>query len=298
MGFMDKFFKKSNGVAAQSSAANSETTPQPGEAKIDVNQPVENPKLKSLFAQWRQAQTNDLLNQVFEELVLRGHFLSVVTFSAEPTPSDNGTAVFQKGAVMSLPMLTTQEGESFYPAFTDWEELKKWSALTAPPKTLVLSFDDYAGMVLGKEGASGVVINPFSDNFLLNYQTLAHLKTQKDLRTKGVSKQVATKNETVQLGTPKEFPTVMVEVISDYLKTQPVARRAWLRLMIRNNEQSYLLVLDFPGDQDTVFGNVAAVARPYLKNMYIDMVPYEDDFGKNAVEGVAPFYEKGVLPAQ
>lgn len=47
-----------------------------------------------------------------------------------------------------------------------------------------------------------------------------------------------------------------------------------------------------------MFGNVAAVARPYLKNMYIDMVPYEDDFGKNAVEGVAPFYEKGVLPSQ
>ena len=298
MGLLDQLFKKGSGKAAQSSAVNGETPPQPDATTVDVNQPVENPKLKALFAQWRQAQTNDLLNQVFEELVLHSHFLSIVTFSVEPTPSDNGTAVFQKGAVLSLPMLTTQDGKSFYPAFTDWEELKKWAALTAPPKTLVLSFDDYAGMVLGKEEAAGVVINPFSDNFLLNYQTLAHLKTQKALRTKGVSKQVATKDETVQLGTPKEYPTAMVEAISNYLKMQPVARRAWLRLMIRNNEQSYLLILDFSGDHDTVFGNVAAVARPYLKNMYIDMVPYEDDFGKNAAEGVAPFYEKGSLSTQ
>ncbi len=262
---MDKFFKKSNGVAAQSSAANSAVSPQPGTTTVDVNQPVENPKLKTLFAQWRQAQTNDLLNQVFEELVLHSHFLSVISFSVEPTPNNNGTAVFQKGAVLSLPMITTQDGKSFYPAFTDWEELKKWSALTAPPKTLVLSFDDYAGMVLGKEGAAGVVINPFSDNFLLNYETLAHLRTQKDLRTKGVSKQVATKDETVQLGTPKEYPAAMVEAISNYLKTQPTARRAWLRLMIRNNEQSYLLVLDFSGDQDTVFSSIAGVGAAIFK---------------------------------
>ena len=66
MGLLDQLFKKGSGKAAQSSAVNGETPPQPDATTVDVNQPVENPKLKALFAQWRQAQTNDLLNQVFE----------------------------------------------------------------------------------------------------------------------------------------------------------------------------------------------------------------------------------------
>jgi hypothetical protein len=193
-------------------------------------------------------------------------------------------------------MLTTQDGKSFYPAFTDWGELKKWQSITSPPKTLILSFDDYAAMVLQKEEVEGVVINPFGDNFLMNHQTLTHLKTQKDLNTKVVSQQVITKETKVLLGEPKEYPTEMVQAISDYLKQQPLARRAWLRLMFRDNEQSYLLVVDFSGDKDVLFGAIAGAARPYLNDMYIDMVPYQDSFGRDATEGVNPFYEKKQMP--
>jgi hypothetical protein len=291
MSLINKLFGKKNDQPTPVPAEERTASRQASTDEVDVNKPLENPRLKRLFEQWRQQRTDHLLNQVFEEIVTRAHFLSVIMLSEEPKPSDDGTATFKQNAIMQFPMLTTQDGKSFYPAFTDWGELKKWQSITSPPKTLILSFDNYAAMVLQKEGAEGVVINPFGDNFLMNYQTLTHLKTQKDLNTKGVSQQVVTKETKVLLGEPKEYPTAMVTAISGYLKQQPKVRRAWLRLMIRDNEQSYLLVVDFSGDKDVLFGAIAGAARPCLSGMYIDMVPYQDSFGKDAAEGVKPFYE-------
>lgn len=140
--------------------------------------------------------------------------------------------------------------------------------------------------------ADGVAINPFGDSLVLDRQLLVHLKSQKDLYTRGVSQQVIPEETKVLLGEPREYPTRMVAAISDYLRQQPTARRAWLRLMVRDSEQSYLLVAEFSGSRDALFDGMANAARPCLKGMYIDMVPYDDGFGKKAVEGVKPFYER------
>lgn len=265
----------------------------PGEGNgVDVNRPVENPKLKELLSQWRQEQTDDLLSQAFEEIVIRAHFLSIITLSEEPAPSGDNIATFLRDTVMEFPMLTTREGKHFYPAFTDWGELAKWQSVGSTTKALILSFDDYASMVEHGADVDGVAINPFGDSFLLDRPLLAHLKTQKDLNTRGVSQQVVAKETKVLLGEPKEYPTAMVAAISDYLRKQPTVRRAWLRLMFRDNEQSYLLVAEFSGQKDALFGAIAEAARPHLNGMYIDMVPYEEGFGQDAVERAKPFYEK------
>jgi hypothetical protein len=288
----NKMFGRKNDQPTANSDEVSTASQQAGVSKVDVNKPVENPKLRELFEQWRQEKTDDILNQVFEEIVIRAHFLSVIMLSEEPESSGEGTATFKQGAVMQFPMLTTQDEKQFYPAFTDWGELAKWQSIAVPPKTLILSFDDYVHMVLEGTNVDGVMINPFGDNFLLDRSLLTHLKTQKDLNTKGVSQQVVTKETKVLLGEPKEYPTAMVAAISDYLWKRPEVQRAWLRLMIRDNEQSYLLVAEFAGDKDSLFGGIAGAARQYLNGMYIDMVPYQNGFGKDAVEGVKPFYEQ------
>ncbi len=292
MSLINKLFgKKSEYQPSTSPAADNFASQQTRSSGVDVNKPVENPKLKALFEQLQQQQTDELINQVFEEIAVRAHFLSVIMLSEEPQHNDDGTATFRQGSVMQFPMLTTQDGKHFYPAFTDWGELLKWRQIETP-KTLILSFDDYATMVLQKEETDGVIINPFGDNFLLDRPLLAHLKTQKDLNTKGVSQQTITKETQVLLGEPKEYPTAMIAAILDFLKRKTEVQRAWLRLMVRDNEQSYLLVVEFSGDKDDLFGGIASVAIPYLKEMYIDMIPYRDGFGKDAVEGVQPFYNR------
>lgn len=85
----------------------------------------------------------------------------------------------------------------------------------------------------------------------------------------------------------------MVKALSDYSRKVKEIRSIWLKLMIQDQEQSYLLVVDFTGDRQKIFSGLADVARPYLpSNMYIDMVPYDDDFGRKASQTGKPFYQR------
>lgn len=289
MGFMNKLFgKKTSPGSFQPDEVRAIGNAQ---NKVDVNKPVENPKLKDLLRKYKELPSNDILNEILRDVAMNAQLLSVVVFSKEPEQNKNGTATIKEGTNMQFPMFATQDKLPIYPAFTDWIELGKWQDLKSP-QTLILSFDDYAAMVFHDEKIQGIVVNPFNDNLVINRPMIEHMKTQKDIITKGVSEQTVTKETEVLLGEPKNYPTEMVNAISNYLKDKTAVNRVWLRLMQRENEQSFLLVVDFSGDKSKTFPGIANAARPYLNKMYLDIVPYQEGFGKNAVENVTPFYRK------
>ena len=288
MGILDNFLGKKDQAEPEETESSESNT---GYKKVDINKPLENFRLNVLLKETKENQTETGMNMLFEEIVMNAHFLSVIFLSELPKPNEDGTATFQKNTTMQMPMLSSAGGKHFYPVFTDHAELAKWQKMEKP-NTLILTFDDYAAFLEKNEQAEGIVINPFSDNFVLNRKLMAHLKAQKDLRTKGVSRNKITKDTKVMVGEPKEYPTEMMEALQAHMKGVPAIERAWLRLMIKDNVQSFLVVVDFAGNREEIFGQIAAVARPYLKNVYLDMIPYQDGFGKKAVENVEPFYQK------
>ena len=288
MGILDNFLGKKDQAEPEETESSESNT---GYKKVDVNKPLENFRLNVLLKETKENQTETGMNMLFEEIVMNAHFLSVIFLSELPKPNEDGTATFQKNTTMQMPMLSSAGGKHFYPVFTDHAELAKWQKMEKP-NTLILTFDDYAAFLEKNEQAEGIVINPFSDNFVLNRKLMAHLKAQKDLRTKGVSRNKITKDTKVMVGEPKEYPTEMMEALQAHMKGMPAIERAWLRLMMKDNVQSFLVVVDFAGNREEIFGQIAAVARPYLKNIYLDMIPYQDGFGKKAVENVEPFYQK------
>ncbi len=259
--------------------------------KADVNKPLENFRLNVLLKEVKENQTETGMNMLFEEIVMNARFLSVVFLSEPPKPNEDGTVTFQKNTTMQMPMLSSTGGKHFYPIFTDHDELARWQKMEKP-NTLILRFDDYAAFLEKNEQVEGIVINPFSDNFVLNRKLMAHLKTQKDFRTKGVSQNKISKETKVMVGEPKEYPAELAGALQEHMKGVPAIERAWLRLMIKDNVQSFLAVVDFVGNREEIFGNIAAAVRPYLKNIRLDMIPYQDGFGKKAVENVEPFYQK------
>ncbi len=287
-----EFLKKLFGKKVRSSASNFNETAsdrlQP--TKPDVNKPVENPKLSGLLRQYEQLRTDDVLNEVYQEIAVNAHFLSVVNMTEEPETAVDGVITLKKNTTIQFPMLSTIDGHSFFPVFTDWFELSKWEAIKAP-KTFILSFDDYAAMVCDDEKSEGIVINPFSDNLIISRQMVKHIKTTKDINITGMSHQEITKGTTVLLGEPKNYPSDMVRAISDYVRKIKEVKRVWLRLMEKEKEQSFLLVVEFTGDRRKIFDGIANTARSFLHGMYLDMVPYHEGFGKRAVENVIPFYQ-------
>ena len=79
----------------------------------DLNQPIENPKLKSLLNKRTTVPENeqiDVLNAIAEEMAMNAHFLAVVNFGGAPVKDNaDGTAVFPEGASISFPGISLKD---------------------------------------------------------------------------------------------------------------------------------------------------------------------------------------------
>ena len=151
---------------------------------------------------------------------------------------------------------------------------------------------DRQGAMRGLIKKAGTVINPFSDNFVIKPQNVVHIKQHKDYLKKGFTENRVEQETRVQIGEPADYPAEMAEAIRQYAKTNKAINAIWLKLMINKDEKSYLLIVDFTGDRDTVFSAIARAGSPHIHNgIPIDMVPFTDSFGKSAATGT-PFYKR------
>ena len=145
---------------------------------------------------------------------------------------------------------------------------------------MILSFDDIAASAAGKFGAA---VNPFSDDFRISMESMARMKQMKDIRTKGAANIKVQKGTTVRLGEPADYPAEMVEAIRKYASGIRSINAIWLRLMVRDDEASYLLVVDSPEAGEKLWKGIADAAMPNRKEkLNIDFIPLDDSFGKQA----------------
>ncbi|MBP3040972.1 enhanced serine sensitivity protein SseB [Bacillaceae bacterium Marseille-Q3522] len=252
---------------------------------VDVNKPVTNPELvESMNAFLKEPGQKS--ERKFFHLLVDAHFLAPVIIepSLPESEKEDGTTVLKEGTTIQFITITNTEEVSFFPAFTDWEELNKWSN-GKKTQTMILTFKDYETMLKDSNNIAGFSINPFNQNIILGNKQIQYVN-QHVLKVE--------EDETVQIGIPEDYPTQLVEELRKFLSTLEPVRKAYLLLMIRKKqEQSFLIVVDAEGDTRELFPQIADTGTKYLrKGEVLDFVPYQSEFGKNAVKNHAPFYEK------
>ena len=99
-------------------------------------------------------------------------------------------------------------------------------------------------------------------------------------------------NSKILISEPKQLPTMMMDAIKDCCDSLENVNKAWILEMITEKDKSWLLILDFEGDKNYIFSKISQATRNYLGNMYLDMLPYEDDFARNSVQNHKAFYTK------
>lgn len=263
---------------------------------VDLNKPVENPKLKELLKQRAvtpQAEQVPLLNLIAEEFAMNANLLAVVDLSeASIEPKGEGKGEIKGGSNISFPMLGLKDGTAIQPFFTDWEELRKWETFKeGDVKTMVMSFEDVYSILANNK--YNLVINPFGDALLLPFSMVEQFKSVKESMTAThIEQNIVKKDTKVMLGEPKDYPRQMTDAICKYAKNVKDINAIWLKLMMKDEEQSFLLVVDAKGDPRTYFQDIANAGIPYLpKGMYIDLVPITQEFGIKAATG-EPFYKR------
>ena len=139
---------------------------------IDVNKPVTNPELvdsMNKFLNERSAENEGVLI----EKITKAHYLAPIILQGE---IENG--ILKAGSTISFKMLTNSLGETFFMAFTDWDELAKWS--TEKEETLISTYDDLKSMVLkDTENVKGFVINPYGQNIVITPELMQYFSQSK-----------------------------------------------------------------------------------------------------------------------
>lgn len=252
-----------------------------GVLMIDVNKPVSNPELVEImnkFANERNAENEILLI----EKITQAHFLTPIIMEGE---IENG--IIKAGGTISFKMLNNNSGESFFMAFTDWEELAKWSK--EKEQTLISKYDDLKSMVLkDTKRVKGFVINPYSQNIVITPELMQYFSQTR-------SEIVIKKDTKVMLGQPANYPQEMVNALSKFFKEHKEVESAYLFLSHKEGDEkpNLLFVIDFSGEKASLFPKIAAVAESYLgKDEYIDLIPLNTAFGKDATKTATPFYKK------
>lgn len=147
----------------------------------DSGRPVENPALLAAVARMNRENSRDSREAVLDLVISQARFLAPVTIAPAPEERAGGRTALGEGTAIQFQLIANQEGQPFFPAFTGWEELRK---LCGPKnqQTVVLTFDDYAAMVLRDSRAAGFVIDPFGCCLSFDRAMMEHLTARKAAR--------------------------------------------------------------------------------------------------------------------
>ena len=253
---------------------------------FDINTPVTNPELVTAIAAVQKEINADTQGAYFKALK-HARFLSPVTIEPRPGPGDiDGITTLEVDTKINFMFLTDASGAHYLPVYTDWPALKQWRDVS-DEQTLVVTYDDVSDMILKDPKAAGFVINPYSHNISVRRDMIEHINGGP------VSQWSVEQESAVRIGTPNNDPAALKEAVARYLKSQKNIKAAWLVLMEKDGEFSFLMVIDFIGDRQRVFHGIASVAVPELRQgELIDMIPADNELGQQVMQDYPPFYKR------
>lgn len=248
---------------------------------------IENEKLKEAIKRIRVEK--DLKSeQILLDEIKKAKYICPCIFDEEAIKDNNGNMVIDANTKIQFVMLRNNEIDFYFPAFTDFNEFESWFKNQDKPKSLVFDWKMYGDMIFGDKKALGFVINPGSENLIVNKNIL--LKLQKDELP--VKVQEAQKIAIKEIG-KEEYPAELVGNLLEYFDSSDYVLQAFIGKYNDIDDNSYVIVVEFEGILESkLFNNISKVASPYLKGHYLDLINYESATGFKAISHLKPFYSK------
>ena len=139
---------------------------------------LDNRALLAAVERMQRENSRESWEAVLDLVISEARFLAPVEIAPSPESPESGQTQLGAGTSIRFQLLANQKGQPYFPAFTSWPELRK---LCGPKnqQTLLLTFDDYAGMILRDDRAAGFVIDPFGACLSFDRAMVEHLLRRK-----------------------------------------------------------------------------------------------------------------------
>ena len=268
----------------------------------NTGKPVANSELNQAAKALRAKNDPQNLNAVINALT-RAALLAPARVDMSgpmPKPDANGRVAIPKDTKITFALLKTTDGKSFFPAFSNEEELHKWKQ-NPSAQVMVLHFDDYARMLQQNSHVAGFVVDPFGDNLRFDAKMVASIKERHDAavaRARAGLRQTQIKpGDKVTIVEPSVYPDALVAPVCEALRDFENVAAAYLQVMLVNDtDRYYLLVLDAPRN-DQLMVKVAEAVRPFMtspeKKMELNITTSDTPLGLQGMKDSEPFYIRG-----
>lgn len=270
-------------------------------ANLKINVDIKNNALNKLLEQRRTLDkndlkaTNELSARLATEIVMNAKFLAVVNFNKEPVKDEKtGELVLQEGTNMNFVLLDSSDSAKngkYFPVFTDKNAIDTWNGVS-DYYTVQVGFENLAGLILTSDTCDGMVVNVGTDSLVIERNVIAGWHERKQIVEKGHADNVITNNTPLEIYPANPYPIQLSNKLCEVAKSAKDINRLWLRGITLNGEKGYLLVVDFSGDRQAVFSKLGGAGKEFLGRMPLHLVPFGDEFGRNAVDKVEPIYTK------
>lgn len=264
---------------------------------LNINKDIDNSALNELLAQRRTLDksdanaTNELSARLATEIVMKATMLGVVNFSKEPVKGENGELELAKGSNMNFVLLDSSNSGKYFPVFTDKQAIERWNGVK-DYYTVQVGFENLAGLILTGDTCDGMVLNVGTDNLVIERSVIAAWNERKQIVEKGHADNVITGNTPLEIYPANPYPLQLSNKLCEAAKGIRGVKNLWLRGITLNGEAGYLLVVDFTGEKQPIFSKLGEAGKEFLGRMPLHLVPFSDEFGKNAVDKVVPIYSK------
>lgn len=259
--------------------------------KKTVLPPIENSGLEAAIRALKDGSTPEKQAKLSEELK-KARLLSPCSF--EITPDAEGKPHLHADQVKFF-LLNTNDGKTFFPVFTNFEETKKITFGQDKPKDLVRTIGDLAKMLSGKNSkAQGVIINPGSDNIVIPKNLVLLLAGAIQMPKKTAPVQNKPAAASVTYSEPRVYPTKMVTALYDLCAADSRISRVWLKQKLSGLTVSFVLAVDADEKDTAMFDALRAAAEPLSRNIPLAFEWYDDTVEKTIVCGAVPFYDRNL----
>ena len=146
-------------IACKQQSSEEKPNTAKSEPPVDLNKPVENPRLVAALGAFEKNQGDDTRRTLWKELKSAVYLIPVRVDKLATTPSDkSGKMTVTEDSPISFFVSADKAGNPFLPIFTDWQEIAKFTK--EPVNTIVMPADDLWGFVLNQKSFHGAVLNP------------------------------------------------------------------------------------------------------------------------------------------
>ena len=258
---------------------------QPVIKRINASE-VRNDALKEAMRTLHETRTKDNEIRMFEELQ-KAMFLVPVRFEGN-----------QGSLKAHFIMISTPDKKNFFPVFTDAQEAERMAMPEGQKREFLgRTLKEFEPIFKDTRGqAAGIVVNPFSENILLQRDLISKLNTQKASAVSGAPVN-AKKGEVpqelpVRFDEPRVYPTALVNAVYEACRSIPEVSRVWYKQMLIGPNVNHGLIVETEKFTQELGEKLKAAAEPFSKGVPVQVLKLTPELDKNVIKDAVALYDQ------